>query len=89
MSLAAEPSTTVHPLRFATGRFRDNAGRVIDGMQDAGVALPAEARDVVCGMMVEIATARHSSEYQGRKYYFCAPSCKAQFEKNPDSFINT
>ena len=38
-------------------------------------------------MMVEIATARHVSEYQGVKFYFCASSCKAQFEKNPDSFI--
>ena len=53
-------------------------------------ALPeaVEARDVVCGMLVEIASARHISEYQGRKYYFCAPSCKAQFEKNPASFVN-
>jgi len=58
-------------------------------MQDTGVVVPAEARDVVCGMMVEIATARHSTEYQGRKYYFCAPSCKAQFEKNPAAFITS
>jgi xanthine dehydrogenase accessory factor len=54
---------------------------------DVVAALPTEARDVVCGMMVEIATARHISEYQGEKYYFCASSCKAQFEKNPAGFI--
>jgi len=67
-------------------RHKPSAGA--HGRQTAGLASePAEARDVVCGMMVEIAAARHVSEYQGVKFYFCASSCKAQFEKNQDSFI--
>jgi xanthine dehydrogenase accessory factor len=46
-----------------------------------------EALDPICGMMVEIATARHMSEFRGQKYYFCSASCKAQFEKNPEAAL--
>jgi xanthine dehydrogenase accessory factor len=42
---------------------------------------PAEATDPVCGMQVEIPTARHTSEYGGEVYYFCGPGCKRAFEK--------
>jgi xanthine dehydrogenase accessory factor len=48
----------------------------------------AEAQDPVCGMMVEIATARYISEYAGTKYYFCAASCKSTFDKNPEAFVS-
>lgn len=48
----------------------------------------AEARDRICGMMVEIATARYVSEYQAQRFYFCSASCKAQFEKHPEKFLN-
>src|SRR5579884_4100775 len=33
--------------------------------------LPGTALDPVCGMIVEIATARHRSTYEGREFYFC------------------
>jgi xanthine dehydrogenase accessory factor len=42
---------------------------------------PATAVDPVCGMLVEIATARWTSEKDGQTYYFCAPGCKRHFEK--------
>ncbi len=47
----------------------------------------AEARDAICGMMVEIATAKYVSDFRGQRFYFCSASCKAQFEKNPESFL--
>jgi xanthine dehydrogenase accessory factor len=46
-----------------------------------------EAIDPVCGMTVEIATARHRSEYAGRTYYFCAPGCKRSFDKDPGKYL--
>lgn len=46
-----------------------------------------EAVDPVCHMLVEIATAKWKSKYQGRWYYFCAPGCKRTFEKNPEQFV--
>ena len=47
----------------------------------------AEAIDPVCGMTVEIATARHKTEYAGQTYYFCAPGCKRSFEKDPEKYL--
>jgi xanthine dehydrogenase accessory factor len=48
---------------------------------------PAKAIDPVCGMEVEVATAKHHSEYQGQHYYFCCPHCKARFEKEPVKYL--
>lgn len=47
----------------------------------------ATAVDPVCGMDVDTATATETSEYQGTTYYFCAPGCKRQFERNPEQFV--
>ncbi len=42
-----------------------------------------EAVDPICGMSVEVATARHTSEHGGETYYFCCPACKGEFDKEP------
>ncbi len=47
------------------------------------------ALDVVCGMEVDEATAQWTSEYKGRTYYFCAPGCKASFDKDPEKYLAT
>jgi xanthine dehydrogenase accessory factor len=47
----------------------------------------AEAKDPVCGMMVEIGTAHFTSEYDGMTYYFCAAGCKRSFDKEPEKYI--
>lgn len=46
-----------------------------------------EARDPVCGMTVEIATAHFTSQYEGITYYFCAAGCKRSFDKEPQKYI--
>ena len=40
----------------------------------------AEAIDPVCGMTVDIATARYRSERDGQVSYFCSAGCQASFE---------
>jgi xanthine dehydrogenase accessory factor len=45
------------------------------------------ALDPVCGMIVEIASARHRSTYDGREFYFCCPACKRLFERNPREYL--
>jgi xanthine dehydrogenase accessory factor len=42
-------------------------------------AKPATAIDPICGMEVEIATARWTAERDGQTYYFCAPGCRKAF----------
>lgn len=49
----------------------------------------ASAIDPVCGMTVEIAHARHHSNYDGREIYFCCPACKKQFERDPQPYLVT
>jgi YHS domain-containing protein len=45
------------------------------------------ALDVVCGMEVDEATARWTSEYKGKTYYFCAPGCKRAFDEDPERYL--
>ncbi len=46
------------------------------------------AKDLVCGMDVDINKAAAKSEHQGKTYYFCAPGCKTEFDKNPNQYIS-
>ena len=48
----------------------------------------AQVKDLVCGMTIDSETAKFTSEYQGQTYYFCAPGCKATFEKDPSKYVN-
>nr|PZN45973.1 MAG: hypothetical protein DIU70_00060 [Bacillota bacterium] len=57
------------------------------GESGAPLATPALARDPVCGMEVEIASARHTAEYGGQTYYFCCPHCRHHFLKNPERYL--
>jgi len=43
--------------------------------------------DPVCKMEVDEAKAVATSEYKGKKYYFCAASCKQAFNKDPEKYL--
>ena len=43
--------------------------------------------DPVCGMSVDIATAKHTADYNHETYYFCSSGCKAKFTANPTKFL--
>ena len=49
---------------------------------------PLESKDPVCGMLVEIASARHRSEASGRVVYFCCAGCKEAFERDPQRYAS-
>jgi YHS domain-containing protein len=46
------------------------------------------AKDPVCGMTVDEEKATATSEYKGKTYYFCAPGCKASFDKDPEKYLS-
>ncbi len=48
----------------------------------------AREKDLVCGMEVDPASAPAKFIYQGKTYYFCAPGCKVQFERNPQKYVS-
>jgi xanthine dehydrogenase accessory factor len=48
---------------------------------------PETAIDLVCGMIVETASARHHLTYQDQEYYFCCPACKRLFQSDPTTYL--
>jgi len=45
------------------------------------------AKDLVCNMEVDEKTAKWTTTYQGKVYYFCAPGCKKSFDSNPQKYV--
>jgi len=47
------------------------------------------AKDPVCGMMIDPATAKGGSfEHQGETFYFCNPKCKDKFQTDPEKYLS-
>ena len=61
-------------------------GHDMHGM-GTGDSAANSAKDPVCGMSVEPATAAATREYDGITYYFCNPGCADKFEQNPQAYI--
>jgi len=74
------PTINQEQTRFAVEERLDSR----DTMDDQE---PETAIDPVCGMMVEIATARHRTKLDGQDFYFCCPACKRLFERNPQEYL--
>jgi len=49
---------------------------------------PTLARDPVCGMNVNPATAKHIHEHAEKTYYFCCAGCVEKFKANPERYLN-
>src|SRR6476620_1804741 len=45
------------------------------------------AIDPVCGMKVNVSSAKHTFDYNGEMYYFCGRSCVEKFSANPTAFL--
>jgi Cu+-exporting ATPase len=43
--------------------------------------------DPVCKMEIGESTAVATSDYKGKKYYFCAMGCKKAFDKDPEKYL--
>ena len=52
-----------------------------------GSALKQYAKDPVCDMLVDVATAKLTTSYHGELVYFCAPGCKLEFDASPERFL--
>jgi P-type Cu+ transporter len=45
------------------------------------------AKDPVCGMSVDPATAKHKAEHAGSTYHFCSAGCREKFAADPARFV--
>ncbi|MFC1939588.1 heavy metal translocating P-type ATPase [Chloroflexota bacterium] len=77
----AASSVTVVSNSLRLKRFRPAK---FDNQLAGGVPM---AIDPVCKMEVEESQAAATSEYKGKKYYFCAVGCKKAFEQNPEKYL--
>lgn len=56
----------------------------------SGFSLAQEEEMVVCpvsGKEIKKSEAKGTFEYKGETYYFCCPSCKEKFTKDPDKYL--
>jgi YHS domain-containing protein/copper chaperone CopZ len=44
--------------------------------------------DPVCGMTIDPAKAKGTSEYHGKKYHFCSARCKERFDADPAHYTS-
>lgn len=47
----------------------------------------ATDKDLVCGMILEGQSIADTTLHEGKMYGFCASECKAEFLKNPQSYL--
>jgi len=52
-----------------------------------GPAGANKAKDPVCGMTVDPASAAHVFEHEGVKYYFCCSGCRTKFQADPSKYL--
>ncbi|HEY6253452.1 MAG TPA: XdhC family protein [Candidatus Angelobacter sp.] len=43
-----------------------------------------QAKDPICGMMVDVSTAKYKTEFRETSYYFCCAGCKQNFDQQPE-----
>jgi xanthine dehydrogenase accessory factor len=46
-----------------------------------------DARDPICGMTVDMGSAKYKSESEGKLFYFCCAGCKQTFDKQPNKYL--
>lgn len=52
-----------------------------------GAAVDAVPRDPVCGMTVDPAAGKPTSEHGGRLYHFCSEGCRTKFQAGPEQYL--
>ena len=56
--------------------------------QKSAAPSPAAAKDPVCGMTVDIQTAKHKAGHKGEEFYFCCAGCKTKFQAEPAKYLD-
>jgi YHS domain-containing protein len=50
---------------------------------------PETAVDPICGMEVDIASAKFTHEHEGATYYFCCAGCQTKFSQDPEQYLTS
>jgi P-type Cu+ transporter len=49
---------------------------------------PAAEHDLVCGMTIDPAKAKHRAEHAGHSYFFCSAKCREKFAAEPARYVS-
>jgi Cu+-exporting ATPase len=49
---------------------------------------PGTVKDVVCGMDVDPARTKHSTDHEGKSYFFCSAGCLEKFRRDPGKYLS-
>jgi xanthine dehydrogenase accessory factor len=80
---------TVDPDEIGVAVLAELVGMKASGeLGPAAEAAPVvdEARDPVCGMVVDVARVRLRSQHEGRQYFFCSAGCRRKFDADPTKY---
>jgi YHS domain-containing protein len=60
----------------------------LTGCKKTHPTAPPATEQTTCPVMGGTINANIFTEYKGKKVYFCCPSCKDKFEKEPEKYIS-
>lgn len=66
-----------------------SAGELRVPVANGAAAVSLEAVDPVCGMTVDVASARWHTDRGGHTWYFCSAGCLQRFTANPDAYTDS
>jgi len=70
----------------AAGPDRDKIAAIETKTEPAAPHVRIDAKDPICGMIVDGAIAKFRSEFSGRAVYFCCRHCKEMFDQDPERY---
>lgn len=69
------------------GYHHGEGGSCCSGKSKPETAQEHLAKDPVCGMSVNTATAKHKTSYHGETFFFCSVGCRTKFEAEPERYL--
>ena len=93
-ALSCKKEFDTNPEKYINSEITENelqaaSEQVMSSITDSTDSTSSSVVDVICGMTIDKGTAEFTSEYKGTMYYFCALSCKNEFDANPEKYISS
>jgi len=85
--ILAAAAMALSSITVVTNSLRLKRYKPVKIESNSGGNTMAKVTDPVCKMVIEESTAAATSEYKGKKYYFCAQGCKIAFDKDPEKYL--
>jgi xanthine dehydrogenase accessory factor len=84
---AASPEEIAVSILAEIVQVRGARGKPVLQSKKSGLpVLDNEARDPVCGMMVDVSGAKYKSAHNGGEVYFCCAGCQQAFDGQPEKY---